>query len=198
MSRQLLRLAWLIGGLALAAGLNAQDRTAAPADRAREVAPPTLAGDTPILQQGRLSDLPPSWIQQLQEMSPEEQESFFSNNERFHNLPLQRKEQIRRRLRAWNNLPMEQRQELVERQQIWEQLPAEQQRQIRESILPRWQSLPLARRQAVLEKFREIRDLDGSRRDVRLNQQSFLEDLSANERQMLRDLSTLGVRDEEE
>ena len=77
----------------------------------------------PNALQGRIADLPPQWIEQLQDMGPAEQERFLSNNARFRSLPAQRQVQIRRRLRAWNNLPLDQRQAVLERQQIWEQLP---------------------------------------------------------------------------
>jgi predicted Fe-S protein YdhL (DUF1289 family) len=126
-------------------------------------------------------------------MRPAEQERFLKNNERFRNLPAQQQAVIRRRLRAWNGLSAEQREALLERQQIWEQLPQEQRRQVRESLLPRWQSMPAARRQAIMVKLRELRGLDGAQRNARLNDENFLSSLSADERQMLRDLSSLGV-----
>jgi hypothetical protein len=149
----------------------------------------------PAAGQSRLVDLPPGWIEQLQEMSPADQERFFRNNARFRTLPPQRQALIRRRLRAWNNLSEEQREALLERQQIWEQLPLEQRQQVRESLLPRWQSLPFRSRQVILGKLRELRGLDDEDREAKLSDESFLENMSIEERQLLRDLSNLVVTD---
>jgi hypothetical protein len=147
----------------------------------------------PNVLRARMADLPPQWIEQLQQMSPSEQQRFLSNNERFRSLSPQAKAQIWRRLRAWNGLPLEQRQALLERRQIWEQLPADQQRQVRETLLPMWRSLPPARRRIVLGKLRELRTLDGAQREGKFQDESFLEGLSLDERDMLEQLSSLGV-----
>ncbi len=178
----------------LLAGANTQaQQVPAPVPRPRAVLPPAPMVRPPSALDGRIADLPPQWIEQLQEMSPAEQERFLSNNERFRSLPVQRQAQIRRRLRVWNGLRVEQQQALLERQQIWEQLPPNQRRQVRESLLPRWQTLPAVRRRVILAKLRELRGLDGALRRSKLNDESFLENLNADERQMLRELSNLGV-----
>jgi hypothetical protein len=177
--------------LALAQGVDA---------RAQEVASPpprTVVGplDRPNVLPGQTADLPAQWIERLQGMSPAEQERFLQNNARFRNLPLQRQAQIRRRLRAWNALPVDERQSLIERQQIWEQLPAEQRRQVRDFLLPRWQGLPAPRRRMILAKLRELRGLDGAQRNAKLSDETFLGTMNGEDRQMLRDLSNLGVED---
>ena len=180
--------------LLLAAGVSGQaQRIPAPAPRPRVAFPTAPLTRPPNVLQGRIADLPPQWIEQLQEMGPGEQERFLSNNARFRSLPAQRQAQIRRRLRAWNSLPLDQRQALLERQQIWEQLPPQQRRQVRDTLWPRWQSLPVVRRQIILGKLRELRGLDGALRSAKLSDEFFLGSLNAEERQMLRDLSTLGV-----
>src|SRR5580704_6498338 len=61
-----------------------------PAPLAKKPNPPTR----------QMLDLPPKWIEQVQNMSPADQERFMANNERFRSLPPQRQEQIRRRLQA--------------------------------------------------------------------------------------------------
>ena len=50
-----------------------------------------------------------------------------------------------------------------------------------------------SRRQAILAKLRELRGLDGGQRNGKLSDESFLGSLNADERQMLRALSNLGV-----
>jgi hypothetical protein len=153
-----------------------------PAPLAKKPNPPTR----------QMLDLPPKWIEQVQNMSPAEQERFMANNERFRSLPPQRQEQIRRRLQALNNLSPEQRQAVLERQQVWEQMTPAQQRYVRETLLPQWQTLPAPRRQIVLQKLRAMRDLDDAQRAEKLNS-SFVNGLSPDEQHMLRDLSNLRV-----
>jgi hypothetical protein len=151
----------------------------------------------PLGPQSRLADLPPGWIEQLQEMGPAEQERFLRNNARFRRLLPQRQALIRRRLRAWNNLSDQQREALFERQQIWEQMPLEQRQQVRESLLPRWQGLPFRSRQVLLGKLRQLRGLDEFERDAKLSDEDFLGGIDVEERELLRDLSSLMVSDTE-
>jgi len=194
MFRRYLNVVFFAVALWLATGVSTQaQRRPAPGPGPRAAVPPASNTRPPNAGQGGIANLPPQWIQQLQEMGPADQERFLSNNARFRNLPAQRQAQIRRRLRAWNSLRLDQRQALLERQQIWEQLPPAQRRQVRETLLPQWQALPVARRQAILAKLRELRGLDGSQRNDKLNEQLFVKGLNADEREMLRALSTLGV-----
>ena len=195
MFRRSLDVGFLVAALLLAAGVNTQaQRLAVPDQRPRVVVPPAPGStEPPNVLRGRIDGLPPQWIEQLQEMGPAEQERFLSNNARFRGLPAQRQAQIRRRVRAWNSLPLEQREAVLERQQIWEQLPPYQRRHVRESLLPRWQTLPATRRQVILGKLRELRGLGGAERNAKLNDDSFLGTLNEDERQMLRELSSLGV-----
>ena len=159
---------------------NVQQR---PAPLAKRPNPPTR----------QMLDLPPLWIERVQDMPPAQQERFLANNERFRSLPPQRQDQIRKRLQAWNNLTPDQRQALIERQLVWEQMTPAQQRYVRQTLLPQWQGLPAARRQIVLKKLRDLRDLNDSQRSAKLNDPSFVSGLSPDEQHMLRDLATLRV-----
>lgn len=151
-------------------------------------------GRNPQREMRRMAGLPPRWMQRLQEMSPEEQERFLNNNERFKGLPPERQAQIRRRLQQWNSLTAEQQRALREREGVWERMSLEQRRRVREEILPRWQQLAPERRQAILRRLRELRDLTDSERAVKLNDSAFLSGLSPEEQGLLRDLSNLRVR----
>lgn len=182
---------WLAMALLLASGAHAQQGVPAPEVRRRALLPTPPAARPGA--QSRIANLPPDWIDQLEEMRPAEQQRFLRNNARFRNLPPQQQALIRRRLRAWNNLSPEQREAVLERQQIWEQLPREQRRQVRESLLPRWQNLPVPSRQVIMGKLRVLRVLDDAGRDAKLSDENFLGDMSLEERQMLRDLSSLVV-----
>jgi predicted Fe-S protein YdhL (DUF1289 family) len=138
-------------------------------------------------------NLPPRWVERLREMTPAEQEKFLNNNARFRGLPAEQQAQIRQRLQNWNNLSPEQRQTLMQRERVLEEMTPEQRRYVRETLMPQWQSLPPARRQVVLGKLRDLHDLNDSERDAKLNDESFMNGLAPNERQLLRDLSSLRV-----
>jgi hypothetical protein len=182
----------LAGAFALFAGSTAfaQRKNALPPPRpnAPRVVPPRPP--TPV--QRRMLDLPPKWVEQVQNMPPAQQERFLANNERFQNLPPQRQAQIRRTLQAWNNLTPEQRQTLQQREQILERMTPEQQRYVRNTLMPQWQSMPPARRQVIRRKLQQLQELDESGRAAKLNDPSFLNGLSPDEQQMLRGLSSLG------
>ena len=48
-------------------------------------------------------------------------------------------------------------------------------------------------RRLILGKLRELRGLDDAQRNAKLSDENFLGSMNAEERQMLRDLSSLGV-----
>ncbi len=139
----------------------------------------------------QLMGLPPRWLERVQEMSPEQQERFLANNERFKSLPPERQAQIRRRLQQWNRLTPQQRMELRERARVWEQMSPEERRHVREELLPKWRQVPPQRRQTILAHLRELHGLSREQRAAKLSDPKFLEGLSPDEQGMLRDLSNL-------
>jgi len=132
-------------------------------------------------------------MDRVQEMPPEEQERFLNNNERFRSLPPERQAQIRRRLQKWNTFTPEQQREVREREQVWQRMMPEQRRRVRETILPKWQQLQPERRQALMRRLRELRGLSDAGRASRLKDEAFLNGLSPDERELLRELSNLRV-----
>jgi len=196
MVRKTLRFGCLLAAMFLAASGSAFAQRQPVPLRPRAATPPA-ARVQPTPQQRRMLDLPPRWVERLQEMTPAEQEKFLSNNARFRNLPAERQAQIRRRLQAWNDLTPAQRRTVIERQRIWQQMTPEQQRQVRETLLPAWRNLPPARRRLLLQRLHDLRDLGSSERADKLNDESFLAGLSSDERQMLRELSNLRITDQE-
>ncbi len=83
---------------------------------------------------GPRTDLPPRWVERLQEMTPGEQEKFLNNNARFRSLPPEQQTRIRQRLQTWNNLSPEQRQTLLQRERVLEQMTPEQRRYVPEHM----------------------------------------------------------------
>jgi hypothetical protein len=138
-----------------------------------------------------VENLPPKWVEHLQEMSPEEQERFMNNNARFQNLPAQQKAQIHARLKHWNSLSPTERQAMRDREARWEQLSPEQRQHVRNDLLPRWQQLPQERKQLILGRLHVLHGMSESERQTKVIDEQFLRGLNPNERQILRDLNTL-------
>jgi hypothetical protein len=126
-------------------------------------------------------------------MPPRRQEQFLRNNQRFLSLPAEQQAQIRQRLEAWNRLTPDQQQALRDRQRVWEQMTPEQQRNIRQSLLPRWQQLLPARRQAILQRLHSLRNMSEADRQAKLNDPAFVEGLNPEDREMLGQLAHLHV-----
>jgi len=198
MFRRIVNVGVMAAALWCATGLHARaQRISFPGQRRRVVRPPAPIRPLPEVRPREApraaAEVPPEWMNQLQEMGPAERDQFLKNNERFRGLPSDQQALIRQRLKAWDSLPPEQRQALLDRQRILQQLPPDQRREVRESLLPRWQSLPPRRRQVIVDKLRELRGMDSTQRSTKLTDEAFLGNLNPDERQMLRDLANLGV-----
>ena len=137
--------------------------------------------------------LPPKAVERLEDMTPEQQERFLQNNQRFQNLPPEQQGQIRQRLEAWNRLTPGQQQALRDRQHVWEQMTPEQRRYVQQSVFPRWKELPPARRQALLQRLHSLRDMSEADRQAKLNDPAFTQGLSSEDREMLGQLAHLHV-----
>lgn len=175
--------------LALTATAGAHAQRNAPAERPA----PNANAANPKPGERRMLAMPPAWVDRLRQMTPQQQERFFNNNERFKELPPQRQEQIRQQMQRWNNLSPAQRQTLLNRQQVWDRLTPQQQGYVRDTLLPQWQATPPVRRQVILGKLRQLSGLDEAQRTARLNNEAFLNGMNPQDRQMLRDLSNLRV-----
>ena len=188
-----LLLAGTVCGTARAQRSNAatQQEGAAPRPALRPKVRPNLPNA--MRPQGNPNNLPPKAIERLQDMPPWRQEQFLRNNQRFLSLPPEQQAQIRQRLEAWNRLSPDQQQALRERQRVWEQLTPEQQRYVRQSLLPRWQQLDPARRQAILQRLHSLRDMSEADRQAKLNDPAFVQGLNPEDRDMLGQLAHLHV-----
>lgn len=138
-----------------------------------------------------MEGLPPKWLDNMRDMSPEEQERFLQNNQRFQALPPERQEQIRRNLQKWNSLSPGERTAIRNRERVLEQMSPEQRQYVRNSLLPRWQRLPIERRQAIRGRLRVLQGMTPAAREAALNNPRFLQGLSADDQSLLRDLNSL-------
>ena len=168
-------------------------RPAPPPVRAPNAMRPGMNGSTAVNNGRNQNNLPPKAIDRLQDMTPERQEKFFQNNERFKSLPPGQQAQIRQRLQAWNKLTPTQQQEYRERQQVWEQMTPDQKREVQQTLLPRWQQMPPQRRQAIMQRLHQLRDMSEPDRQAKLNDPSFVSGLSPEDRETLGQLAHLHV-----
>ena len=140
---------------------------------------------------GARGDMSRPWGERLRELTPDQQERFFRNNRRFQNLPPEEQARIRENLRRWNNLSPEQKREIQRREEIWRSMSPEQRQHFRENILPRWQRLSPERRHAIQRRLGALSRMSDEERARLLNDEQFLEGLSTEERNLLREMSTL-------
>jgi hypothetical protein len=163
-------------------------------NRGGQTPPGKMMGQGKMMGPGKMganAGLPPAMLERLREMPPAEQERFLRNNQRFRMLSPEQQAQIRQRLRQWNSLTPEQRQAMRERERIWAEMTPEQRQRVREEIMPRWQQLPPERRQAIQRRLHVLRDLDEQQREERLKDEAFLQGLSPEDRDLLRELARL-------
>lgn len=138
-----------------------------------------------------MEGLPPKWLDNMRDMSPEEQDRFMRNNQRFQALPPERQEQIRRNLQKWNSLSPSERNAVRDRERVLEQMSPEQRQYVRNTLLPRWQQLPVERRQAIRGRLRVLQGMTPAEREAALGNPRFMQGLNPDEQSMLRDLNSL-------
>ena len=132
--------------------------------------------------------MPPQWLDRLHQMSPQDQERFMNNNQRFRNLPPERQTEIRDRLRRWNAMTPEQRRRIVEIDKNLRNLPPEERLRLREEVIPKLQQMDPLRRQAIMRRVRALEGMSEEERAARLKDETFLQGLSAEEKAMLHDV----------
>ncbi|MGA9884701.1 MAG: DUF3106 domain-containing protein [Candidatus Acidiferrales bacterium] len=157
-------------------------REAAAQRRANGMGKPNIRG---------MEGLPSKWVEKLQDMPPAQQQRFLRNNERFHNLPPKRQEQIRRNLERWNSLTPEQKQTARSAETALERMTPEQRAYVRNTLLPKWQALPMDRRKVIRRHLSILSKMSPSTQQAALNDPKFMQGLSPDEQDMLRNLNSL-------
>lgn len=164
------------------------DQKEKPAPRENFQPQPKSAPGQPNLR--AMAGLPPKWIENLREMSPDEQERFMRNNRLFQNLAPARQDQIRKNLENWNKLTPEQRDALRERAEILERMTPAQRVYLRNTLLPKWQAMPPERRQVINGRLRILQTMGPGAQQAALNDPKFMQGLSPDEQSMVRDLNS--------
>ena len=135
-------------------------------------------------------NLPGPWVQKLGQMSPQEQERFLRNNQRFQNLPPEQQAKIRQNLQRWNNLSPEQRDRLLKNWETWKNLTPDQRQHYQNDVLPKWQQMPPGRKQVINGRLNALQDMTPEERQKAVNDPQFMHGLSPDEQSMLRDLNS--------
>jgi hypothetical protein len=138
-----------------------------------------------------MAGLPPKWVEKLQQMPPEERERFMRNNARFQNLPPDRQQQIRRRLQQYDRLTPEQQSAITHREQVFRSMTPAQREHVRNDLAPRWQQLPQDRRQVIKSRLQALSNMPEAQRQQLLNDPKFMQGLTPNEQDLLRNLNGL-------
>lgn len=115
-------------------------------------------------------------------MSPQQRERA------LRQLPPERQKRLRDQLARFSSLPEEERDNLSRRYERFSELPPEKQELVRRQ-LRRFGSVPDERRQALAAEFRRLREMDEAGRRSRIGSEEFRTLYSAEEREMLQDLS---------
>lgn len=177
-------------------GHPAQNRPAYPSGSLHEQvrgAPPQSAVRAPqsTNTQRPMQNLPPNWAQKLQDRSPEEQQRFMQNNERFKSLPPERQAQIRQNLQKWNNLSPTERNAIRDRQETWGRMSPDQRQYVQRTLLPKWQAMSPDRKQVVTGRLHTLQQMSPAQRQAALNDPRFMQGLSPDEQSMLRGLDAV-------
>jgi hypothetical protein len=141
----------------------------------------------------QMMGLPPRWVENLQDMSPEQQQRFMKNNERFKRMSPEQQAQIRQSLQHWNSLSPQERMEWRRRAVALEQMTPQERQYVRQQLMPTWQSMPPVRRMFIVQHVRQLDGLSEADREVRMNDPTFYQGLTPEERQMLPYLYRLRV-----
>jgi hypothetical protein len=135
--------------------------------------------------------LPPKFVENLEDMSPEQRERFMKNNERFKNMSPQRQAEIRQDLQRWNNMTPQQRIQWRAQEQALESMSPAERQYVRQQLLPQLGAMAPARRQFLRQHVRQLEGLSDADRDAKMHDPAFLQGLSPDEQKMIPYLSRL-------
>lgn len=138
--------------------------------------------------------LPPGAMERLHDMSPQQQERFLDNNQRFGSLPPEKQAQIRRNLQRWNTLSPAEKDRLSHAERNWERFSPNQRQMVQNQILPKWQQMSPDRRQLVIGRLHTLQGMTPAQRGAALNDPRFMQGLTPDEQSVLRNLNSLQGR----
>jgi hypothetical protein len=132
--------------------------------------------------------LPGQWSQKLGQMSPQQQDHFLQNNERFKSMPPEKQQQIRQNLQNYNRLSPTERNAMKDRAETWGHMSPEQKNYVQQTLLPKWQQMSPDRKQAVTDRLHTLQGMTPADRQKSMNDPQFMRGLSPDEQSVLRGL----------
>jgi hypothetical protein len=135
--------------------------------------------------------LPPKFVENLEDMSPEQRERFMQNNERFKNMNPQEQARIRQHLQQWNNMTPQQRIQYRAQEQALESMSPVERQYVRQQLLPQLGAMAPVQRQFLRQHVRQLEGLSEADRETKLHDPAFLQGLSPDEQRMLPYLTRL-------
>jgi len=139
-----------------------------------------------------LVGLPPKWVENLRDKSPEEQERFMQNSREFQNLPPWRQQQVRQNLERWRQLPEDQKERIRATERMLEQATPEQREHFQNDIVPKLAQMPPERRGRVIGHWRRLQAMTPAEQQAALHNPAFMGNLSPDEQSIVRDLNSMG------
>jgi hypothetical protein len=136
-------------------------------------------------------NLPEDWQKRLQQMTPQEREHFWQNDDHFHNLPPEQQEQIKRNFEEWKKLSPQQKEKMTKTAETLSKLTPDQLRNVRTQLLPQWRQMTPERRQDLRQRLSSLNGLSDAERSQRLNDPSFYQGLSPQEHGVLKQLGEM-------
>lgn len=127
------------------------------------------------------------WMQQHQNMSPQQQQKALQREPGFNQLPQQTQQRMTERLNRLNNMSPQQREKVIQRGEAMERLSPQQRTQVR-GAMGQLGSLPDDRRRAVARSFRELRSMPPEQQNQMLNSPQYRQQFSDQERGTLGNL----------
>ena len=124
------------------------------------------------------------WLRKFKDLSPAEQERSLDSDPHFKELPQDRQNHLRERLRQFNTLPPDQKQRMVERMEKWDSLSPEQRDHIR-SFQDRLRAMPDERRTAVRNAIHALAESSPEDRKRTLGSERFKSSFSDDERNII-------------
>ncbi|WP_047488925.1 DUF3106 domain-containing protein [Terriglobus sp. TAA 43] len=127
------------------------------------------------------------WMQQHQNLSPQQQQKALQKEPGFNQLPQQTQQRMEDRLNRLNSMPPQQREKVIQRGEAMERLSPQQRVQVR-GAMGQLSALPDDRRRAVARTFRELRSMPPEQQNQMLNSPQYHQQFSDQERGTLGNL----------
>ena len=126
----------------------------------------------------------PEWLNQHQNLSPQQQENLLRREPGFNRLAPDQQQRVLNRLRSLDARPPEQRQRFAERNEMFMRLSPEQQQNVR-AASQAMRQMPEDRRRMVDRAFNDLRQIPPDQRAAILNSARFANTFSPQERHIL-------------